>query len=137
MIKRGAPGPPGGSGFTLIEIIAVLVLLGILTAMAVPRFLGIQERAREEGLQALAAAAQSQLASEYARALLQEGGDTSAAWAAVVADVTGACERVSREGWLADASLVCRDAGATRIVITATHRNVPRDVTGGFTRPGE
>ncbi|MBU2431157.1 MAG: type II secretion system GspH family protein, partial [Proteobacteria bacterium] len=40
MFKKGQLG--NQKGFTLVEIIAVLLLLGILSAVALPKYIGMQ-----------------------------------------------------------------------------------------------
>lgn len=46
-------------GFTLIELVMVIVILGILAAFALPRFADLGEDARESSLQGLAGAIKS------------------------------------------------------------------------------
>ena len=46
-------------GFTLIELVVVIVILGILAAFAVPRFMGLETQARISSLHALSGSLQS------------------------------------------------------------------------------
>jgi prepilin-type N-terminal cleavage/methylation domain-containing protein len=70
-------------GFTLIEIIAVLVILGILAAVAVPKYVDLQADAKKMAAKGQVAELKGTMNSAWGKAFLNKGSEPA------LADVLG------------------------------------------------
>lgn len=73
----------GQQGFTLIEIISVLVILGILAAVAVPKYYDLQKEALQKAALGVVAESQARINLVFGQSLLQ-GNDCNTARSAAI-----------------------------------------------------
>lgn len=106
------------AGFTLIELVIVIIILGILAVTAAPKFLNLQDDANKAAAQGVAAAVQSGAQLVYSRSAIDgtekiESGasvavGTSSAtitWGYPTADKAGIGQVVTLDGgWAVDDS---------------------------------
>ncbi len=89
-------------GFTLIELVMVIVILGILSATALPKFVNLSGEAHQATADAVLGAAKSAAAMNFAAVLAGAKDATGITATGIAADATGAAKLltfIDVSGW--------------------------------------
>ena len=67
-------------GFTLIELVIIIILLGVLAAIAIPRYVDLRDQAIRASAQATLDAGRAAVQLDFADQILNNGTYTNALW---------------------------------------------------------
>ena len=120
-------------GFTLIEIIAVLVILGILAAVAVPKFIDLTTDAQEKAFEGALAAGFSNATLAYSKYILKNSAEPTGLDSGIPAWTGG--ESVTIEDQLGDYSASYQLSGSDVVVDIYADGSSTPGISGTFNLP--
>ena len=122
------------AGFTLIELVMVIVILGVLAAFALPRFADLTGDARTASIQGLAGALKSAAAIAHAQQIADgNSGTTSVTLDGLTVTMNEGYPTADAAGVIVAAAVDAATSGTTTDYIYAITSGTPDTIT--FTLP--